>query len=95
MVTVKEESKVIVCIDGKDYSYDKEEARALYEGLSEIFGKREPEQSEKLQKLVDEWRRVHEENDKNRQYEKYPAVPFPWHEVPWQKPTIWCCEQMR
>jgi len=86
-VTVKKESKVTITINGKDYVYTEEEARDLYEGLSNIFATdKSPSPLEELQKYIDQYRETDNQKYKKHYGDWWDIQPNP----PWKQPGIWC-----
>lgn len=87
-VTVKKESKVTININGKDYVYTEDEARALYEGLCELFQTdKQPSKLDldELRKYFDKW----QETD-NQKFKKHYGDW--WTNTPWKQPDVWCSD---
>ncbi len=92
-VSVKKESKVTITIDGHDYIYTEDEARALYEGLCELF--QTDKQTSKLDldeltKYLDKSKKTDNQEFKKSEYVEIPNIPKPWYEIPWKQPDVWC-----
>lgn len=80
-VTVKKESKVTININGEDYVYTEDEARALYEGLCELFQTdKQPPKSDldDLREYFNKWG----ETEKQKLKKDYGD----WWTAPWKQP---------